>query len=253
MPNGNATVVLRPKLAPSGALELDSGGGRFGGAGFYRVQARDADRVRVWRIATLKEQFRVYVDAKGALRCDHSVQFLGLPGPAAALQDVPELTERGAPAHARANGSSCGGTGRLARSGGDIAQPVPTHSPAGFAGVPPSPTRRSAITGRTSDDRARHDGHRRADVGAPRSHRAVRDAERPALEPRATRARRRVATTTASATSTTRSRWRGGSFAERTASGSARTCPRTCSRSIATSIARSGSSRCRSTRRRSRR
>jgi hypothetical protein len=79
MPYGNATVVLRPKVNAEGALELDSGGGRFGGAGFYRIHARDADRVRVWRIRTLKEHFRVYVDPKGALRCDHSVRFLGLP------------------------------------------------------------------------------------------------------------------------------------------------------------------------------
>ena len=80
MPNGNATVVLRPRVRiEDGSLELDSGGGRFGGAGFYRVQARDAERVRVWRIRTLKEHFRVYVDPKGALRCDHSVRFLGLP------------------------------------------------------------------------------------------------------------------------------------------------------------------------------
>jgi hypothetical protein len=78
MPNGNATVVLRPKVV-DGALELDSAGARFGGAGFYRVQARDATRVRVWRIRTLKEHFRVYVDDKGVLRCDHAVRFLGLP------------------------------------------------------------------------------------------------------------------------------------------------------------------------------
>jgi hypothetical protein len=78
MPNGNATVVLRPR-AVDGALELDSGGGRFGGAGFYRVQARGPDRVRVWKIRTLNERFRVFVDGHGTLRCDHSVSFLGLP------------------------------------------------------------------------------------------------------------------------------------------------------------------------------
>jgi len=39
----------------------------------------DADRVRVWRVATLKEKFRVYVDTRGSLRCDHSIHFLGLP------------------------------------------------------------------------------------------------------------------------------------------------------------------------------
>ncbi len=78
MPNGNATVVLRPKLRTDGSLELDSGGGSFGGAGFYRCHVRDKDRVRVWRIRTLKEHFHVYVGPKGALRCDHSVKFLGL-------------------------------------------------------------------------------------------------------------------------------------------------------------------------------
>jgi hypothetical protein len=79
MPNGNATVILRPRAEPDGSLILDSSGTRFGGAGFYRVQARGGDRVRVWRIRTLREHFRVYVDGKGALRCDHGVKFLGLP------------------------------------------------------------------------------------------------------------------------------------------------------------------------------
>jgi hypothetical protein len=79
MPNGNATVILRPSIGDGGALVLDSSGGRFTGAGFYRVQARGADRVRVWQIRTLREHFRVYVDDAGLLRCDHDVRFLGLP------------------------------------------------------------------------------------------------------------------------------------------------------------------------------
>jgi hypothetical protein len=78
MPNGNATVILRAKLDPDGALILDSSGRQFGEAGFYRVQARDADSARVWRIKTLRESFRVYVDAAGVLRCDHAVRFLGM-------------------------------------------------------------------------------------------------------------------------------------------------------------------------------
>lgn len=79
MPRGNATVLLRPELGPGGSLILDSSGRRFGDVGFYRVQRRDADRVRVWHIRSLKERFHVYVDDHGALRCDHSVHFLGLP------------------------------------------------------------------------------------------------------------------------------------------------------------------------------
>ena len=79
MPQGNATVILRPSIDADGALELSSEGAAFGDVGFYRVQRRDAERLRVWRIRSLKEFFRVYVDESGTLRCDHRVRFLGLP------------------------------------------------------------------------------------------------------------------------------------------------------------------------------
>jgi hypothetical protein len=79
MPRGNATVVLRPELGAGGSLLLDSSGRRFGDAGFYRVQARGDDRVRVWHIRSLQERFHVFVDDAGVLRCDHDVRFLGLP------------------------------------------------------------------------------------------------------------------------------------------------------------------------------
>ena len=79
MPRGNATVILRPSVDAGGALVLDSSGKRFGNPGFYRMQARGVDRVRVWHIKSLKEHFRVYVDDKGVLRCDHAVRFLGMP------------------------------------------------------------------------------------------------------------------------------------------------------------------------------
>jgi hypothetical protein len=79
MPRGNATVVLRPRAHPDGSFTLDSSGGRFGGAGFYRVAVRDAERLRVWQVRSLVEHFRVYVDQAGVLRCDHTVRFLGLP------------------------------------------------------------------------------------------------------------------------------------------------------------------------------
>jgi hypothetical protein len=79
MPRGNATVVLRPQLEPDGSFILESSGRRFGDPGFYRIQVRDAERVRVWHIKTLRERFRTYVDERGVLRCDHAVRFLGLP------------------------------------------------------------------------------------------------------------------------------------------------------------------------------
>jgi hypothetical protein len=57
------------------------GAGRrsFGDVGFYRIQRTRDGRLRVWRIRTLKEVFRLYVDPEGELRCDHSIRFLGLP------------------------------------------------------------------------------------------------------------------------------------------------------------------------------
>jgi hypothetical protein len=79
MPNGNATVLLKPSLRDDGSFVLDSSGRRFGDVGFYRVHARGPDHVRVWRVRTLREHFHVFVDAHGTLRCDHIVKFWGLP------------------------------------------------------------------------------------------------------------------------------------------------------------------------------
>ena len=78
MPNGNATVVLRLSVDKDGNLRLSSKGTRFGDAGFYRVQKLDEDRLRVWRVKTLHEDFFVYLDSGQVLRCDHSVSFLGM-------------------------------------------------------------------------------------------------------------------------------------------------------------------------------
>jgi len=79
MPNGNATVVLRPSLGEGRSLELSSAGSSFRDAGFFRLLELPGDRLRVWRIRSLKEHFRVYVDETGTLRCDHRIRFLGLP------------------------------------------------------------------------------------------------------------------------------------------------------------------------------
>jgi hypothetical protein len=79
MPDGNATVFLRPSIDEQGHLRLSSRGTAFGDAGFYRVHSVGGNRLRVWRVSTLHEDFRVYVDDARVLRCDHSVRFLGMP------------------------------------------------------------------------------------------------------------------------------------------------------------------------------
>ncbi len=79
MPGGNATVILRPSHTEDGGFAMSSEGRSFGAAGFYRVQTRGADHYQVWRIASLKERFALYIDQEGVLRCDHHIRFLGLP------------------------------------------------------------------------------------------------------------------------------------------------------------------------------
>ena len=78
MPNGNATVILRPTVGEGKSFVMSSEGKSFGDAGFYRVQQIVPGKLRVWRIRSLKEHFRVYVDDDGTLRCDHGISFLGL-------------------------------------------------------------------------------------------------------------------------------------------------------------------------------
>ena len=77
MPDGNATVMLRPEIGENGALILNSHGKGFGDVGFYRVQRRRSG-IRVWLISYLRENFRVYVDTENVLRCDHCISFLGM-------------------------------------------------------------------------------------------------------------------------------------------------------------------------------
>lgn len=78
MPGGNATVFLRPENGPDGSFRLVSSGRRFGDPGFYRLQRR-GDSLRVRYLRTLREQFEVYADDQGELRCDHRVRFMGFP------------------------------------------------------------------------------------------------------------------------------------------------------------------------------
>lgn len=76
MPDGNATVVLRPENDKSG-LRLTSVGTGFGDAGFYRLQ-RTGDGVHIWRVSHLHDTLHLYVDEEGCVRCDHGIRFLGM-------------------------------------------------------------------------------------------------------------------------------------------------------------------------------
>jgi hypothetical protein len=78
VPQGSATVILRPEVTADGCFRLISQNARFGGPGFYRIVALSSGNWRVRYIKTLHEIFHVYVDAEGVLRTDHIIHFLGL-------------------------------------------------------------------------------------------------------------------------------------------------------------------------------
>ena len=79
MPNGNATVVLRPEHDTGDGLRLISAGRRFGDAGFYGMQRTGSDRLQIWRAQTLHERFELFVDDEDTVRCEHAIRFPGLP------------------------------------------------------------------------------------------------------------------------------------------------------------------------------
>jgi hypothetical protein len=77
LPNGNATVLLRPSLGEEGSLLLESRGDCFGDAGFYFV-AKHADDASVRRVRSFRERIHVYVAPDGALRTDHLFTLWGI-------------------------------------------------------------------------------------------------------------------------------------------------------------------------------
>jgi hypothetical protein len=71
LPNGSATVLLRPSVSAGGALLLSSSGARFGDPGFYFLVRASEDSAWVRHLRTFRESIRVFVDDRGRLRADH--------------------------------------------------------------------------------------------------------------------------------------------------------------------------------------
>ena len=72
LPNGNATVIMRARVEPEGALVLESAGEQFGDPGFYFLVR--ASQTESWArfLRTFRERIRVFVDSEGVLRTDHT-------------------------------------------------------------------------------------------------------------------------------------------------------------------------------------
>jgi len=78
LPNGNAIVLLRPRVEPDGGLTLVSDGKRLGDPGFYfTVQARPGS-AWVRYVRTMKEQLTLWVEGR-TVRGRHRFRVFGLP------------------------------------------------------------------------------------------------------------------------------------------------------------------------------
>ena len=77
LPNGNATVLMRPVAHPDGSLSLVSAGTAFGSPGFYfTVHASDGF---IWAryLRQLRESIHVY-ESEGQVRADHVLSLWGI-------------------------------------------------------------------------------------------------------------------------------------------------------------------------------
>jgi hypothetical protein len=71
LPNGSATVVMKPQVHADGSITIASSGQNYGDAGFYFVLRRGSDSVDVRFVRTMREHIHVYVDEDDTLRADH--------------------------------------------------------------------------------------------------------------------------------------------------------------------------------------
>src|SRR5262249_39970435 len=77
LPNGNATVIMKPQQHDDGSLSLVSSGDRFGEPGFYFIVHNPRAEAWVKYLRALKESIHVYVDTPSELRANHFLTLWG--------------------------------------------------------------------------------------------------------------------------------------------------------------------------------
>ncbi len=78
LPNGNAIIVLRPRVDANEGFSLVSDGRRFGDPGFYFTVLADPGEVWVRYVRTMKESLSLSVN-DGAIEASHRFRVFGLP------------------------------------------------------------------------------------------------------------------------------------------------------------------------------
>jgi hypothetical protein len=79
LPNGNAMVLMRPKVGPDGSFTVTSSGERFGDPGFYFTVSAGPGRVWARYVRSLRESIHVYGAEEDTVRADHELSLWGIP------------------------------------------------------------------------------------------------------------------------------------------------------------------------------
>jgi hypothetical protein len=77
LPNGSATVIMKPESRADGSFSLLSAGRGFGDPGFYFVVHGHDKRVWARYVRAMRERITVYSGEQGGLRADHTLWLWG--------------------------------------------------------------------------------------------------------------------------------------------------------------------------------
>jgi len=77
LPNGSATVILKPVNCEGGALKIISSGKKIGSPGFYFIAYNKENHAWVKHVKNMKEILHVYKDSQGIMRTDHNFRLFG--------------------------------------------------------------------------------------------------------------------------------------------------------------------------------
>jgi len=77
LPNGSATVILKPINCENGALKILSEGKSIGSPGFYFIVNNKNKIAHIKHLKNMKEVLHIYKDESGVLRTDHTFRLFG--------------------------------------------------------------------------------------------------------------------------------------------------------------------------------
>ena len=78
LPNGNAVVIMKPKVYPDGSFSLTSAGYEFGQPGFYFVTRNADSSISSRYVRAFREVIQVYAAEDNGVRADHVLKLWGI-------------------------------------------------------------------------------------------------------------------------------------------------------------------------------